>query len=318
MSRRVRPRRSARVQSPARGCGAPLHAVDSRRSNITTAVSCRWGGFSLADEPGSFLARLRQRHVFRVAAMYAVTSWFLLQLGSVTFEPLGFPPWSQRALIVLITVGFPITLALAWIFDVTPKGIVRTGDAPTVGLNRGRKLDVVIIVVLAAALAVTFLWRREGPSGPGTQDVGRQSVGSRAGSLAAGRADASDPRAIAVLPFMNSSGDASVEPIANGLVQDVLTALGHYALPRVASRTSTVKLATTGRDAQAIAASLKVGYLLDGSVRATASGLRIDVELIRAGDGYQVWSEQYERADGELASDTGALGHVVANTARMW
>src|SRR5262245_46942777 len=116
------------------------------------------------EESPSLIAQLKQRHVFRVAAMYAVTAWLLLQLGSVTFEPLGFPQWSQRALIILAVVGFPIALVLAWIFDVTPNGIVRSDKDSRAGHSRGRKLDFVIIVVLVAALAVTVLWRREDAS----------------------------------------------------------------------------------------------------------------------------------------------------------
>ena len=169
----------------------------------------------MRNEKPSFLVQLQQRHVFRVAAMYAVTSWLLLQIGSTTFEPLGFPEWSQRALIILLAAGFPIALVLAWIFDVTPEGVVETAH-PTNRLSRGRKLDIVIIVVLLAALVVTFVWRREPPSvAPVVQDS-----------------------SIAVLPFVAMSDDASLRHLGEGLSEQITNELARNSGLRVASRTS--------------------------------------------------------------------------------
>ena len=94
----------------------------------------------MAERP-SFIEQLKQRHVFRVAALYAVAAWLLIQIGGATFEPLGFPAWSQRALIIRVAVGFPIALVLAWVFDVTPEGIVRGAASPTSSMSRGRQID---------------------------------------------------------------------------------------------------------------------------------------------------------------------------------
>ena len=246
----------------------------------------------MPNERSSFLEELKQRHVFRVAAMYAVTSWLLLQLGSVTLEPLGFPGWSQRALILLIAVGFPIALGLAWIFDVTPEGVVRTDTAPTSGLSRGRKLDIVIIVALLAALAVTFVWRREPTSAP----VAAQ--------------DAS----VAVLPFVAMSEDASLRHFGEGLSEQITNELAVRSELRVASRTSAFEQA--GKDAVAIAHALGVSYVLEGSVRPSGDKVRLTAQLVRGQDGSHVWADTYDVAasDASAWDQTASLVAASANS----
>ena len=109
----------------------------------------------------SFVERLKNRHVFRVAAMYAATAWVLLQVGSVTFTPLGLPGWSQTALIVVLGLGFPMALVFAWIYDVTPDGIVKSTNDAAPTTSRGRRIDFVIIAMLAVALAMSLFWRND-------------------------------------------------------------------------------------------------------------------------------------------------------------
>ena len=114
-------------------------------------------------EAGSgFLAELKRRRVFRVVGMYAVASFVLLQVGDVAFDPLGLPPGSQRLLIVLLALGFPLVLVLAWVFDITPDGIVRTDDvkitavAQSIGWSN-RRVDWTIIALLVAVIAY-LIW----------------------------------------------------------------------------------------------------------------------------------------------------------------
>jgi TolB-like protein len=242
-------------------------------------------------EPGvpSFIAQLKQRHVFRVAAMYAVTSWLLMQLGSVTFEPLGFPAWSQRALIILVAVGFPIALVLAWVFDVTPQGVVRTDARPTTGLSRGRKLDIVIIVVLLAALAVTFVWRREPTPVP---TVAQDS-------------------SIAVLPFVAMSEDASLRHLAEGLSEQITNELAQRSELRVASRTSAFEQA--GKETVAIAQHLGISYVLEGSVRPSGDKVRVTAQLVRGQDGLHVWSDTYDVAEADAAAWDQTAASVAVN-----
>ena len=224
----------------------------------------------MGDDTSSFFSQLKQRHVFRVAAMYCVTAWILLQLGSITLEPLGFPAWSQKALIILVVVGFPIALVMAWVFDVTPHNVVRTESGSAPGLSRGRKLDIVIIVGLLAALAVTFLWRREPVS------------------TTASAADAS----IAVLAFVPIGTDPSLKPLGEGLAEQITNELAGRSELRVASRTSAFEQG--GKDAIAIARALGVSYILEGSVRPADQRVRVTAQLVRGADGAHLWSETYD------------------------
>ncbi len=110
-------------------------------------------------QPNTFLQELRRRSIFRVAVMYTVATWVLLQVGDVLSDPLSLPGWFQSTLIGLLVIGFPITLLLAWIFDVTPEGIVRSTDDSLKELERLRKrhkIDYAIIGTLVVALALTF------------------------------------------------------------------------------------------------------------------------------------------------------------------
>ena len=236
----------------------------------------------MPDQAPSFIERLKTRHVFRVAAMYAVTAWVLLQVGSVVFAPLGLPNWSQTALIVVVAVGFPVALVLAWIYDVTPDGIVKTeeGAAPTT-LSRARRIDFAIIGMLAVALAMSLLWKREAPA-----------------PASAPTADAS----IAVLPFVAMSDDANLRHLGDGIAEEITNQLAGRPNLHVASRTSAFQ-AREGKDVTVIAKSLGVAYVLEGSVRPSGEQTRLTVQLIRASDGFHLWSETYDLPPNTTAAD---------------
>ncbi len=115
------------------------------------------------DERRGLFEELKRRNVFRAAGMYLVVAWLLLQVGETTFDALGLPDGSQRLLIVLLALGFPVALALAWIFDLTPEGIVRTPDEPSAEvaqLRTGRRIDFAIIGALHIVVGLIF-WRAE-------------------------------------------------------------------------------------------------------------------------------------------------------------
>ncbi len=117
------------------------------------------------DEGRGIFEELKRRNVFRAAGMYLVVAWLLLQVGETTFDALGLPPGSQRFLIVLLALGFPVVLVLAWIFDLTPEGIVRTRNDPAAEMARlrmGRRIDFAIIGALLIVLGLVF-WRTEPP-----------------------------------------------------------------------------------------------------------------------------------------------------------
>src|SRR3954468_14391273 len=139
-------------------------------------------------DPRNFFAELRRRNVYKVAAAYAVVGWFLIQAASIIFPTYEAPAWAMKALIAAVAVGFPIALILAWAFELTPEGFVRSDEVPpreSISRRTGRKLDFLIIAVLIGVIALLVADRFRRPS----------------------LANAGPGSSIAVLPFENLSRD---------------------------------------------------------------------------------------------------------------
>src|SRR5262245_45734143 len=169
----------------------------------------------------SLIAKLRERGVIRVAASYAVIAWLGLQIGDVTLQPLGAPPWVMRALVLLAVVGLPIAIALAWFFELTPSGVVRD-DAPAAAPRpavRGVRRYADVVVIGALALTVAFLLLRQ--SRVIETDTTRLPEAS-----------------LAVLPFVNASGNAADEYLGVGLGDELRDQLARVPKLRVISRSS--------------------------------------------------------------------------------
>ncbi|MEE8166169.1 MAG: hypothetical protein V3T64_11410, partial [Myxococcota bacterium] len=169
---------------------------------------------------------LKRRNVFRAAGMYLVVAWLLLQVGETTFDALGLPDGSQRFLIVLLALGFPVALALAWIYDLTPEGIVRTPDEPSAEvaqLRMGRRIDCAIIGALLLVLGLV-LW------GPG-DDPSRGELSAAAPGLDLAELlppenpPLPDKPSIVVLPFHNMSDDPEQGYFADGITEDLTSDL---------------------------------------------------------------------------------------------
>ncbi len=185
-------------------------------------------------------SELRRRKVFRVTLVYALVAWLLLQVAEVTFEPLSLPAFSLTLVIWLAILGFPVAIALAWAFEVTPQGIKRDpADAQ--------------------------------------DDVGE------------------GPPSVAVLPFADMSQDQDQAYFCEGVAEEILNALTRATGLRVAARTSSFRYRGQEADVQRIGRELGVQSLLQGSVRKSGKQLRITVQLVKAADGFQLWSERYDR-----------------------
>ena len=222
---------------------------------------------------------LKRRNVFRVAAAYAVTAWLLLQLIDVVAPIIEAPDWVPKALLLLVIVGFPVSLLFAWAFELTPEGLKFERDvdrAASITYSTGRKLDFVIISVLSIALIVfavdRFLWRET------TLTIGE-----------------SDRRSIAVLPFANMSGDPGQQFFSDGISEEILNALVRVDGISVASRTSSFRFRGDQTSIRAIAEELGVLFVLEGSVRKDGEQLRITAQLIEAESDRHLWSETYDK-----------------------
>lgn len=246
-----------------------------------------------------FLAELRRRNVLRVAAFYAATGWLLVQVATQVLPVFEVPTWTLRAVVVAVLLGFPFALVFAWFYEITPEGLKRESEvdpAQSIGRQTGRKLDRLIIAVLAAAVVVL---------------LANQLVPHR------GQADRLLEKAIAVLPLVNNSGQPNEEYFSDGLSEELISALAQIKELKVIGRTSSFHFKNTNQESKTIGAALGVGYLLEGSVRKSADRARIAVNLVRAADGAEVWSEIYDRTLPDIFSVQAEIAQSVAGALKV-
>src|SRR5438477_4395954 len=217
-----------------------------------------------------FFEELRRRKVYRVAAAYIIAAGFIIQIGSAVFPAWELPNWTFRLVVVLLLIGFPIALILAWAYDVTPQGIRATPTISAPGAHRRRNLIMLIATgVVVSAAAGFFLLPR----------------------VSARKID----KSIAVLPFQNLSDEKENAYFADGMQDDILTNLSKIGDLKVISRTSVMSYRDGARNAREIGKSLGVGTLLEGSVRRSGNRVRVNVQLINANNDEHIWAEDYDR-----------------------
>jgi len=228
-------------------------------------------------------SELRRRNVFRVASGYAVFGWLLIEIADTIFPYLSLPDWTITLVIVLLLAGLPLVLLLAWVFDLTPQGLVRT-DAVGADLSqqviRGRELDFIIIIVLLLLLGL-LLWDKFNPQ--------RSPFSAMAATPS-----------IAILPFADLSEQSDQGYFADGLSEEILNLLAHIDALQVTARTSSFAVRDKGMTVPEIGAMLGVSYLLEGTVRKAGDQLRINTKLISAKDGFDVWTASFDRTMSEI------------------
>lgn len=234
-------------------------------------------------------SELRRRKVTRVGALYAVVAWLVLQIGEITFEPLGLPPWVLTWTVLGAVLGLPVALVLAWFFDVSPGGLVRERR---VGQAAGRLFAVLVVLltVLGTGWWLAEVYR------PG-RAVEANGAAEEAGAVARSPAPSNT---IAVLPFDDMSPDRDHRHLADGIAEELLDRLARLQGLRVAARTSSFALRDFNGTVQDIGQLLNVRWVLEGSVRRDAGRVRITAQLIDTDSGYHAWSETYERASADL------------------
>jgi TolB-like protein/tetratricopeptide (TPR) repeat protein len=232
------------------------------------------------------VTELRRRNVFRMAVLYGVATWLILQVVGVLIDLARLPDWVGATTLWVLAIGFPIFLVLAWFYEITPEGIVLEKDIdPTVSITHvtGRRLDFIVISVLSAALilfAYDKWWMRE-----------------------------PNQHSIAVLPFVNMSDDAGNEYFSDGISEELLNLLAKVPDLRVIARTSSFAFKGKNEDLRVIGRTLGVNTVLEGSVRKSGDRVRITAQLIDVSDGAHIWSETYDRT----MTDIFAIQDDVAN-----
>ena len=218
-----------------------------------------------------FFEELQRRKVYRVAVAYIIAAGFIIKMGSAVFPAWDLPTWTLRLVVVLLLVGFPIALILAWAYDVTAQGIRATPTVSAPGTHRRRNLILLIATgVIVSAVAGFFLWPRAS-----TRKI---------------------DKSIAVLPFQNLSDEKENAYFADGMQDDILTNLSKIGDLKVISRMSVMSYRGQGmRNAREIGKALGVATLLEGSVRRVGNRVRVNVQLIDANNDEHIWAEDYDR-----------------------
>jgi len=235
-----------------------------------------------------FFEEVKRRKVYRVAAAYIVAAGGIIQLASATFPAWELPNWSLRLVILLLLVGFPIALILAWAFDITPQGIRATPEITAPRSSRRRNIIMLIAtgVVVSAATGFFLLPR-----------------------VAAHKVD----KSIAVLPFENLSDEKENAYFADGVQDDVLTNLSKIGDLRVISRTSVMQYRGRPTNLREIGKALGVSNILEGSVRRSGNRVRVNVQLIDANTDEHVWANDYDRDVTDVFAIQSDLAREIAN-----
>lgn len=271
----------------------------------------------MADGRG-LLEELKRRHVWRVAIAYAVAGWLVVQIATQVFPFFNIPNWAVRLVVVLIVIGFPVAVAFAWIYELTPTGLRRTApaDSPDARPEQehrqiGRKLNAIIVAALALAVALLG-WRvlalRHAPASA------EREAAAAASPDEAHPGKAIPAKSIAVLPFENLSNDETNAYFADGMQDLILTKLADVGDLKVISRTSTMQYGSHPENLKQIGQQLGVATILEGSVQKAANEVLINVQLIDARTDGHIWAQSYTRTLDNIFGVEGDVATQIAGT----
>jgi TolB-like protein/Flp pilus assembly protein TadD len=225
----------------------------------------------------NFFAELKRRHIYRVAAAYAVVAWVLLQLVNNVAPVLDLPVWVARALLLALVIGFPVALFFAWMRELAhADGATRAATG---------KFDWCLMGALVAVIALVSYQQLAPVTGSRTA----QQAGIVNGSAG------TDGISVAVLPFVNLSSDKEQEFFSDGMTEEITSALAKIPSLRVVARTSAFEFKGQNRNVQSIGQALHATHIIEGSVRKDGNEVRITAQLIKADDGTDLWTESYNR-----------------------
>ena len=251
----------------------------------------------------SLLAELKRRQVLKVGAAYLVVAWVIVQVASIAMPAFDAPPWALRVFILVLMLGFPLALVLAWVLELTPDGM-RVEPAPL----GNKRMAGIAAGLVALALAWYFIGQpalRNGasaatPPAPPTPTA----------------ANAPPQRSIAVLPFVDMSQGKDQEYFSDGITEEILNALTRVEGLKVAGRTSSFHFKGRNESLSAIGKALGVAHVLEGSVRKQGDRIRITAQLIKVDDGFHVWSQNYDRKLDDIFAVQDEISAAIATALR--
>ena len=245
--------------------------------------------------PG-FFAELKRRNVYKVAVTYAVVAWLLIQVATQVFPFFEIPNWTIRLVVLLMVIGFPIALIMAWAFELTPQGLKRTEALDQSGVAQSKKKTWIYVVIIAAALSIGIFF------------LGRYTASNRIGNAAL------PAKSIAVLPFANLSRDPDNAYFAAGIQDEIITRLAKITDLKVISCGSTQRFKSAPDDVAAVAKQLGVANILEGSVQRSTDQIRINVQLIKAENDSHLWADTFDRKLTDIFQIESEIAKTVAET----
>lgn len=246
---------------------------------------------------GGLFHELRRRNVFRMAGLYVVGAWLIIQVSGTVLPMFDAPAWLPRSLVFLLAIGFVPALIFSWVFELTPEGLRREGEVPaeqSIMSETGQRMNHMIIAVLVLALA--FFGFDKFVLTPKREAALVSSAHEEATKQAtAPPAPAVNDKSIAVLPLANASGNKDEQFFSDGLSENLIIALSQFDGLTVIGRNSSFQFRDSKDDSRTIGEKLGVATLLEGSVQHAGDVVRVSAELIDAANGHTLWSERYDR-----------------------
>ena len=248
----------------------------------------------------NFFAELKRRNVYKVAIAYVVAGWALSQGIAQVFPVFDVPNWIIRLIVLLIILGLPVALVLAWMFEITPEGIKGAEDiAPSAAQKKSNAWIYIVVVGAIVSIGLFLLGRYTARD---TSSAARTELPAKS---------------IAVLPFVNMSADKNDEYLSDGVSEELITALSKITGLQVKARTSSFAFKGKNEDIQKIGELLHVSHLLEGSVAKAGNKLRITAQLIQASDGNHLWSDTYDREMQDIFAVRSEVAQQVAATLKI-
>ena len=261
--------------------------------------------------PKNFFVELKRRNVYKVAVVYAIVGWLVIQISSTVLPTFHTPEWVVQTLVVVVMLGFPIALILAWAFELTPEGIKRAEDvAPSESITHrtGQKLTalIVFVAIVAAVLLLLQLTRHKPAVATGNS--------AAASAVSQSAAPGIPEKSIAVLPFQNLSRDLDNAFFASGIQDEIITALAKVRGLKVISRTSTAHYQSSPENLPQIARELRAANILEGSVQKAGDKVHINVQLVRADTDAHLWAQSYDRGLADIFAVEAEVARSIAES----
>src|SRR5437667_8482915 len=225
--------------------------------------------------PRNFFAELKRRNVYKVAIAYAVVAWLLMQVASQIFPFFEIPNWAVRLVVLLLVIGFPIALVIAWAFELTPEGLKRTESADELPKKSVRSRTWIYVVIIAGAVSVGVFF------------LGRYTSSKESAELPA--------KSIAVLPFDNQNRDPNTDYLSDGIPESIINSLSQLPQLRVMARSTVFSYKGKDVDPRKVGNDLEVRAVLMGKLIQQGDSLTIRAELVNVADGTEIWGQQYNR-----------------------